>query len=1156
MSKPFVHLHNHTEYSLLDGAQRIPEMVARAKELGMPAIAITDHGAMYGVIEFFYECRKQGVKPIIGMEAYVAPQGRHLKTGREENSTYHLLLLAKNRTGYRNLCRLATIAALEGFYYKPRIDHEALRNHAEGLIATTTCLGSEVNQYLLRGDYDLAQRTAGMYREIFGEGNYFVELQDHRLDDQATIKQGLLRIAKELKLPVVCTNDSHYLCKSDHVAHDVLLCIQTGKRVADEDRMRFDTEEFHLKSVEEMEELFGDTPEAIENTLAVADMVDFDLDEERAELPDPIIPHGVLPDDFLRQTAEEYLTSTYDGDQTVAKERVDYELGVIRQTGFAKYFLLVREFAMYARENGIHFGVRGSAAGSFVSYCIGITDVDPIEYDLTFERFLNPERIQMPDIDMDFEDARRDEVIQYVRDRFGDDHVAQIVTFGSMGAKQAIRDAGRALGMTVADVDKICKIIPGAPGFTLGRALEEITEFRQLYQRDRETHNLIDTAKKIEGVVRHAGVHAAGVVISKDPLSEKLPLAKGSDDQIITQYQMGDLEKIGLLKMDFLGLSNLTVLGEAVKNIEKSGKGKIDLKEIPLTDKKTFAMLSRGETTGVFQLESEGMRKYIAQLKPNSVQELTAMVALYRPGPIEHIPRYIENKHGRKKPEYLHPLMEPILRETYGVITYQDQVLQLVRALAGFTLGKADILRRAMGKKDKALLGSMKVEFMQGASERQIDPATCEQVWTLLEPFADYAFNKAHAVCYALIAYQTAFLKANYQIEYMAALLGAYRGNEARMIAFFEECRRLGIEVLPPDINRSVVDFTIEDGSIRIGLGAIRGIGDSAIQSIINARGDEPFTHLYDLTTRSRQFGGLNRLGLEALIKSGALDSIDTNRNKHLEMLETAIAFADNAERARESGQGALFGEDQSSTSGTAFPILPNTAPPSNQQILAMEKEVLGIFVSDHPLRGHEKLIEATATKSAGSVAELEDGDQIVLAGIVAGKREARTREKNELMAVLTLEDFTGQATITVFPKEYARLANILEDGVIVAVHGTIKQRPRGTEVIARRVEKLTARKSAGETTSAPEIGRVVVRIIRATNSELCRALELIRCNPGEFEIQIEVLKSKNGAPIAASARPYRVFNLPHRVSDGPWLHELRSTLNCGTLQVRRAQGP
>lgn len=1170
MSKSFVHLHNHTEYSLLDGAQRIPEMVSRAKELGMPALAITDHGAMFGVQEFYRECKKQGVKPIIGMEAYVAPDGMDKRTGREENQTYHLLLLAKNKLGYNNLCKLATASALHGYYYKPRIDHNILREHANGLISTTTCLGSEVNQYLLNGDYEKALNTAAMYRDIFGEGNYFVELQDHRLEEQARIKEALLKISRDLKLPLLATNDAHYLCKGDAEAHDVLLCIQTGKQVEDKGRMRFETEEFYLKSKDEMEELFSDTPDALENTLAIAEMIDLDLESDRAELPDPVIPEGHNPNSYLRQLSESGLTILKGENQDIAKERLDFELQVIEQTGFAKYFLLVREFAEFSRQQGIYYGVRGSAAGSLVSHCIGITDVDPLHYDLTFERFLNPERIQMPDIDMDFEDVRRQEVIDYVRQRFGEDHVAQIITFGTLGAKAALRDAGRALGMPLQDVDRLAKMIPTVPiGWTISKAKEEVSDFKSAYHSSPDAKRLIDTAQKIEGVSRNAGVHAAGVVISKEPLSELVPLTKSQDNQIVTQFPMGDLEKIGLLKMDFLGLSNLSVLARAIENIREAGKGTIDVKNVPLDDRKTYEMLGRGDTTGVFQLESEGMRRAITALKPDSILDLTALVALYRPGPMDHIPTYIDGKHGRRKPQYLHDLMRPILEETYGVIVYQDQVLQLVRSLAGFSLGKADILRRAMGKKDKGLLNSMKIEFMAGAAERNIDSEIAEKVWVLLEPFADYAFNKAHAVCYALIAYQTAYLKANYSVEYMAALLGVYREREDRVVMFIEEARRIGIEVLPPDINKSKVDFSIErEGSksrIRFGLGAIKGIGDAAILSILKARESGEFTHLFDLVVRVKEFGGINRSGVDALIRSGCFDSIDSNRYKLVQVLDAAIATADKIARDRDSGQADLFGAENEKK-GNSYPVIPEVSAPTRQEILAMEKEVLGLYVSDHPLRGFERAILQKATATAMSLDDVADGAEITLAGVIAGIRQIRTKRTNELMATIALEDLTGQATVTIFSKLYNECQGLLKKDQVIVVFGNTRHREvngtglRMIEVLARRIETLSELidVSQVEDSTAPSAGMVSIKIVRATKDELRKAQSLIRENPGEYLLNLEVLGATvlaGNSNSATSPTTLRNIELPNRVSDGPWLQELRRSVNQCFVNVTRKAG-
>lgn len=1135
MCKSFVHVHNHTEYSLLDGANRISELVARAKELEMPALAISDHGAMFGVMEFYFECKKQGVKPIIGMEAYVAPNGHLNKAGREENQSYHLLLLAKDQIGYQNLCKLHTVAALEGFYYKPRIDHELLRDHAKGLIGTSACLGSEVCQSLMKGDYAQAQYIAGMYKEIFDEGSYFIELQDHRLPEQAAIKDDLLRIARELKLPLVATNDAHYLCRESSQMHDVLLCIGTGALVTDERRLKFQTDEFYLKSAAEMGALFGDTPEALENTLMINEMCNVDFGQLRAPMPEPRVPEGMDSFDYLRQISEEGLRDRVAKVDDKAWERLNYELDVIRQTGYGDYFLLVREFTRYAREQGIAFGARGSAAGSLVSYTIGITDVDPLEYDLTFERFLNPERVSMPDIDMDFEDERRDEVIKYVVERFGKEQVAQIITFGTLGAKAAIKDAGRVLGYAPMETDKICKTVPNVPGMSLEKAMEGSAEFRAMVQGDPRVHSLVQVAKDIEGMARHAGVHAAGVVISRDPLNEYIPLYRGTDGQTVTAFEMGILEKIGLLKMDFLGLSNLTVLSRAVDNIRRTHPKAepIDWRQLPLDDQKTYDLLSKGETVGVFQLESGGMRRNIIELKPNSVRELAAMVALYRPGPMEHIPTFVDCKFGRKPIRYLDERMAPILEETYGVIVYQDQVLKLVQALAGFSLGKADILRRAMGKKDKKAMDSMQVEFMAGCKERGISEEAAGQIWEMLLPFAGYAFNKAHAVCYAIIAYQTAYLKANFPTEYMAALLEVYREKEDRVTNFIEECRRHRIAVLPPDVNRSSLSFGIEtkapkgyQGAIRFGLAAIKGVGEKLVEGIIAAREAEgPFTHLYEFCERVRS-AGLNRSSLEALIKSGALDGMGRNRASMLDVAEGALAYADQAVRSREAGQESLFGE-ATGVAELSLPTIPEVDPPARSDILNWEKETMGIYVSDHPLRGLERAIRQASTHNCGQVAELDEGTGVRLCGVISGKREIITKMRGEKMATLTLEDFSGQATCTVFAATYAKVGALVEKDKVVVIRGVATQRQGrngGESQVEVRVEEVLPFEAPPEAEMMEDensMGTVVIRLGAAKRGELVALREALESHPGGYRVILEIHAQERFEPV----------ELIHRVS-------------------------
>lgn len=1118
MPRAFCHVHNHTEYSLLDGANRIPDMVKRAQELEMPALAISDHGVMFGVVEFYMEAKKAGIKPILGVEAYVAPQGIHKRGGRADNEYFHLLLLAKDLEGYRNLCKLSTIAALEGYYYKPRIDHEILKAHSKGLIGTSACLGSEVCSELLRGDYARAQYLAGMYSEIFGEGNYFIELQDHGLPEQKQIMEPLVRIAKELKLPLIATNDAHYLCKPDAAPHDVLLCIQTGANVSDEKRMRFQTDEFYLKSPDEMAALFPDHPEAIENTLRVAEMCNVELEKQRAPMPEPMVPKGLDNFEYLKQLAEEGLRERIK-DPEQALDRLNYELDVIKTTGFGDYILLVREFAQATRDKGIYFGVRGSAAGSLVSYCIGITDVDPVEYGLTFERFLNPERISMPDVDMDFEDARRDEIIDYVTNRFGKDRVAQIITFGTLGAKAAIKDCGRVQGYTPQETDRLTKTIPMLPGWTLDKAYEDIAEFREIVNSDPRMMDLFETAKSVEGMSRNAGVHAAGVVISKDPLVDYIPLYRGNDGQPVTAFEMGILEKIGMLKMDFLGLSNLTVLARTVRNIEKTTGQMVKIQDIPSDDAKTYEMLGRGETTGVFQLEGGGMTRWVTQLKPASIRELAAMIALYRPGPMEHIPRFIDTKFGRRKPQYDDERMRPILEETYGVIVYQDQVMQLVQAIAGFSLGKADVLRRAMGKKDKNAMASMKVEFMEGTAKLGISEAVAEKVWVDLLPFAGYAFNKAHAVCYSILAYQTAYLKANYPVEYMAALLSVYLSREDRVTAFIEECRRQKIAVLPPDINASIGDFNIEGGSkrpaIRFGLVAIKGVGEGLVQGIIEERsGHGAFRHLFEFADRTKQFG-MNRSALEALIRAGALDGIDPNRRKLLNHVDGALQYAETQNRLRLAGQDSLFG-DGSGTPESSAPALPDCDPPTRAENLSMEKEVMGIYVSDHPLRGHERTLAQNATHSCSSIEELEEGVPVKVAGVISKLRTIVTKKDGRRMATAVLEDFSGQVGIVIYPNPYEKFRDLLVKDSVVQISGYVVVQERGDKTIEIRLESITPLEPALELPTPPggSAGTVTISVWKATESQLRQLKRVIDEHPGDYECVIHVIKESNCMPI------------------------------------------
>jgi len=1107
-SLSFAHLHVHTEYSLLDGANRVRDVVKRAAEMGMSALAITDHGVMYGAIDFYNACQEEGIKPIIGVEAYVAPAGLHVKQGREAQKRYHQLLLAKDLTGYKNLLKLSTIAAVEGFYYKPRIDKKTLAEHAEGLIGTSTCLASEICNLLMEEGYEAGKNAAAEYRDIFGADNYYIELQDHSLPEQHMVNEHLLRIAKDLRLPLICSNDVHYLRREDADAHDVMLCIQTGKTKAEENRLKFATEEFYLKSPEEMSDLFRACPESVERTLEVADRCNLDLQFDRLQMPSPDLPEGMGAHSYVEHLCREAIAERKRDVDPVAKERLDFELSVIENTGFSSYFLIVRDFANFARDSGIYYGVRGSAAGSFVSYLLGITELDPIEHGLTFERFLNPERLSMPDIDMDFEDARREEVIKYVVDRYGKDHVAQIITFGTMAAKAAVRDAGRALAVPLPDVDRIAKLIPTQPGMTLELALKESADLARVYDAGGVGRVLLETAKSIEGLCRNASTHAAGVVISREPLVEHVPLTKGGNDEIVTQYPMGVLDQIGLLKMDFLGLANLTVLAKAVANLEANGGAKFRIEDIPLDDEKTYKMLSRGETTGVFQLESGGMRRAIVEVKPTSLHDLAALVALYRPGPMAHIPTYATGKHGTKEITYLHPLLEECLRPTYGVIVYQDQVLQIVQAVAGFTLGEADVLRRAMGKKKRSDMEKMEAKFFSGAAERDVDEHKAREIWTLLEPFAGYAFNKAHAYCYATLAYRTAYLKANHPVEYMAALMAAYLGSEEKVSICIEECRRTGLTVHPPDVNRSQADFAVEAGAIRFGLGAIKGVGGAAVEALIRARDKGgPFENVFDFASRARQSGNFNRSMVEALIKAGAFDSLHANRNQLLSNMDHIISFAEKSYRDQMSGQEQLFGQGSSAGPAKHYPDLQLAEEAGRLEKLNMEKEVLGIYVSDHPLRSLAHTLEDRTSRTAEAIKELDESAAVVVGGVISAVRKIRTKSSGENMATVVLEDLTGQMTVILFPAVYEKFREHVTKGAVVIVRARVMHRERAgangnTREIELRAEELEPLQVQHEEDASDS---VLLTLTKATNTQLRTAIESLLHYPGPCSVLVQI---------------------------------------------------
>ena len=952
----FVHLHVHTEYSLLDGACRIRDLPALVKEMGQNAVAITDHGVMYGVIDFYRACKKEGIHPIIGCEVYVARRTRFDKQHEFDAESRHLVLLCKNETGYRNLSYMVSQAFTEGFYIKPRIDMDLLREHSEGLIALSACLAGEIPRRVLNGDYDGAKEYALTMRDIFGEDSFYLELQDHGIADQTEVNRQLLRLHNETGIPLVCTNDAHYLRKEDAESHDVLLCIQTGKTVDDENRMRYEPQNFYLRSTEEMEALFAGYPDAVANTQRIADMCQLEFTFGKYHLPEFQLPEGYDSPAYLRKLCDEGFVKRY-GDRPEYRKQLDYELDMIEKMGFTDYFLIVSDFVRYAKSVDIPVGPgRGSAAGSMVSYCLDITDIDPMKYDLYFERFLNPERVSMPDIDMDFGDTRRGEVVDYVRRKYGDDHVAQIVTFGTMAARAAIRDVGRALNMTYAEVDVVAKLVPAGPGalhITLKDALKLSKQLADVYRDDPRVKKLIDTAMALEGMPRHASTHAAGVVITKQPVYEYVPLAR-NDDAVVCQYVMTTLEELGLLKMDFLGLRNLTVLDDAVKMVQ-AYKPDFRLSDIPDDDPETYEMISRGQTSGVFQIESTGMTGVCVGLKPQNIEDITAVIALYRPGPMESIPRFIACKHDPKLVTYKHPKLIPILSVTYGCIVYQEQVIRIFQELGGFSLGQADMVRRAISKKKAKEIEKERQAFVYGDKERGItgcvangiEEATAQAIYDEIFDFANYAFNKAHAVSYAVVAYQTAYFKCHYTKEYMAALLTSVLDNSDKVAGYIGECRECGIALLPPDVNRSYDRFTVEPEGIRFGLVAIKNIGRGFIQSVVREREQRGFFRSFqDFCQRMYDCGDMNKRAVENLIRSGTFDSLGDRRSQLIAVYETVLDAIGSTRRQNVEGQLDMFGGSSGQEHEAARIHLPDIPEYSATERMHMEKETTGLYLS------------------------------------------------------------------------------------------------------------------------------------------------------------------------------------------------------------------
>jgi DNA polymerase-3 subunit alpha len=1047
--KTFVHLHNHTEYSLLDGASRIPALVARAAELEMPALGITDHGVMYGAIHFYKACKEAGIKPIVGCEVYVAPRSRLLREGRVDRDPNHLTLLAADHEGYVNLMRLCSIGQMEGMYYKPRIDKEILAQHSRGLIALSGCLQGEAASRIVDGDIEGAREAVATARDIFGKDRFLLEVQRHGLEKQTLVNEVLAGFGKEFGLRVCATNDLHYVHRHDSEAHDVLLCLQTGARFNDPNRWRFSTQENYLKTSDEMLAAFADMPEALVSTLEVAEQVDLKLRLGATLLPPFDVPDGLKPDEYLRLLVLKGLTWRYGEPPAAVKERAEQELSVISQTGYASYFLIVWDFYNFARQNGIVVGPgRGSAAGSLVSYCLGITNLDPLQHGLIFERFLNIDRVSMPDIDCDFSVEGREKVIRFVSEKYGSDRVAQIITFTTMASKAAIRDVGRVLEVPLRDTDRLAKLVPVWQGRskTLEDTMKEVPEFREAYESSEETKRMVDVACTLEGVSRNVSTHAAGVVIAPEPLVHYTPLQYGPGrEAVITQYDMKAVGDIGLLKIDFLGLQNLDIIATCLKLIKERRGVEIDIDHLPFDDAKTYELLANGDTHGVFQLEGAGMRRMLMEMRPQSFEDVSAAIALFRPGPMVNIPAFIARKQGREPIEYMHERLEPILRETYGVMIYQEQVMMAARELAGFTMSEADILRAAMGKKDKAKMAKLRTKFIDGTVERGIARTTAEALFDGIAKFAEYGFNRAHSAAYGVISYQTAYLKANYPLEYMTSLLIHMEGNADKVATAIVDCRLRGIDVVAPDINHSRADFSMSDTRILFGLAAIKNVGQHAVESIVAIRdADGPFKSLEDVCERTSAIQDVNRRVLEALVQSGTCDSLG-ERGWLLATLEHLISRAEQARRDREAGQInmlELLGSDGGDSQDYGLAL--DVKPMSGEEKLRLEKELLGLYLSDHPLRRISAELAKLADTQAVEVTSSLQDTEVRVAGLVREVRRVVTR-KGQIMAYATLEDLTGTVDIVLFPRIFEQARLLFEPDRVLVVQGKVDARAGST---------------------------------------------------------------------------------------------------------------
>lgn len=1097
----FIHLHLHTQYSLLDGACRIPELLELANHYKMDSLAITDHGNMFGAIDFYIAAQKAGIKPIIGCEVYVAPQSRLEKTsGSIDEASRHFILLVKDETGYQNLMKLVSIGYLEGFYYRPRIDKETLSQYQKGLIGLSACLKGEIPSLLQQRRFNDALKTADEFANILGKDNFYLEIQENLIPEQKIANEGLIKIAKELGIGLVATNDVHYLKKEDARSHEALLCIQTQTTLDDPGRMRFQTDEFYFKSPEEMKELFKETPEAIKNSLEIANRCNLELNFSKIHLPKYEPPQGKTKEGFLRELAESGLKERFTVVDEPVRNRLEHELKIIEDTGFTGYFLIVWDFIHYAKSQGIPVGPgRGSAAGSLVSYLLGITDINPLNYGLLFERFLNPERLGLPDIDIDFCYERRNEVIDYVTKKYGQKNVAQIITFGTMQARAVVRDVGRVMAIAYAEVDRIAKLIPPEPNMTLKHALESESELNRLYKTDPQITQLINTALPLEGLNRHASVHAAGVVITDKPMDTYMPLFKTQDDQITTGYSMGALEKIGLLKMDFLGLRTLTVINETLKAIKQTKNKTVDIENIPLDDPVTYSLLNAAQTIGIFQLESTGMRDLLKKLEPDRFEDLIALLALYRPGPIgsRMLDDFIQRRHKRVPLRYDHKKLEPILKETYGIMVYQEQIMQTASELAGFTLAQADLLRRAMSKKIPEVMEQQRKTFILGCAKNSINESVASRIFDLVEFFSGYGFNKSHSAAYALISYRTAYLKANYPIEFMTALLTSERDNTDKIVEYVNEAGRMTIKVLPPDINESSILFKVLDkNTICFGLLAIKNVGLGASESIIQAQKEAPFKSLEDFCRRI-DLRLVNHKVLESLIKCGALDSFLVPRARMCAGLDKILEIVSKAQRERAKGQLSFFDTGSSQNGFKRGIDLPEVKEWPEPQLLAFEKEMLGFYTSGHPLSRYATQLKRFTSTTTASLAQHKDGEEIKIVGLIAKIKQTTTRAKQEKMAILKLEDLEGIVEALVFPAAFQKVSHYLIPSTVVLAKGRLDLKEETPKLIVNdlfpmeEVYKL--------------ISRVSINLSGARENLFESLKELLASSPGKTPIYLHI---------------------------------------------------